>query len=697
MSRTTGSDAGRARLPRRVLAGGLWAAGASILYVLAARPLEEGWRGLLLVPQDLLAALLRLGTAGVADLAALGLGLLAAVGAGSLVIGLLGKEVAGELPGTLAPSLGLGVLAYLTFFLGLAGGYTPTGAVAATAVLVLLALAGARALLRGLRDAPAGAPGGAPRALFFAAWAAVAVFLLAKATRPAVFYDAVTYHLGVPNFYLQEGRIGYLPFDAMSNNPFLMEMLYTLGMFLAGLHTAQMASVAVFLLLALAVRDFSRRFVPGVDPHLPALLFVLTPAFIEISVLFTNDLLLACFLLQTLHCVLRWRERGGTALLVLGGAFAGCALGVKYHALLYLPALVLVGAWPAADAGRGRWAATLRAVGLLTGVALLVWAPWPVKNALATGNPLYPVFSPLFGSSDMSAPQYARIVDLRGGRNLPLGLVEPLWRLLFGEAGAVNARYGAAAGLGPVLAVFVPALLCLGGIPHAARRLLLIGGATYLLWAATAPEARYLYPAVVLLTIVAGIAAGRLLGETPRGWGLAAGALTGLLLLGNLGLGFRQVDRWTSAAGFSHLRETDEEYLSRRMQEKGGFILAAYGVEELASRELPADATVLIVGDAQHLYLRRRHRYTYLSATTPYRAFEDGSATDEQLAARLRAEGVTHVVFNPRELARLQQSRTIGFAPGHNRRVEAFLGGPCVRLLASTNVNGWPVFLFELR
>lgn len=692
----TRSSAGQVAPRHRLLACGLWAAGASLLYTVASRPTGNAWRGLLLVPQDLLAALLRLG-AGAADLAALCLGLLAAVGAGSLVTQRLGKGIAEELDGALVAALGLGVLAYLTFFLGLAGGYTRSGALAATAVLALFALAGARAVLRGLRDAAPRAAGGALRPLFFGAWALVAVFLLAKAARPAVFYDALTYHLGVPNYYLQEGGIGYIPFDAMSNNPFVMEMLYTLGMFLAGLHAAQMASVAVFLLLALAVRDFSRRFVPGVDPHLPALFLLLTPALIEVSVLFTNDLLLACFLLLTLHCVFLWRERGGTAFLVLGGVFAGLALGVKYHALLYLPALVLVGAWPAADAGRGRWGATLKALLLLTGVALLVWAPWPVKNTLATGNPLYPVFSPFFGSSDMSASQYARIVDLRGGRNLPLGFVEPLWRLFFSDHAAVNARYGAAAGFGPVLPVFLPALLCLGRIPPPARRLLLIGGVAYLLWAATSPEARYLYPAVVLLTIAAAVAADRLVRETPRGFGLAVGAVTGLLLLGNLGSGFRQVDRWTSAAGLSHLRESDEEYLARRMREKGGFILAAYGVEELASRELPADAVVLIVGDAQHLYLRRRHRYTYLSAATPYRAFEDRHATDGEVAARLKAEGVTHVLFNPRELARLQESRTVGFAPEHNRRVEAFLGGPAVRLLASTNVNEWPVFLFELR
>ena len=687
------TDRARAALDPRLALCGIWIAVVVVLYSRTWHPWALMVRSLPSVPADVLAASLRLLIDGRGDLAALGLGLLAALGAGRLALRLL---VPDEQSFTYSLPLGLGILAHLTFLLGLLGGYTGSGAAAALAVVGLFAVVGTLGMVRMARLAHSRERGGLIRTLFFVCWAVMAVFLLAKAMSPAVFYDAVTYHLGVPNYYLQEGGIGYIPFDAMSNVPFLTEMLYTLGMFLHGLRAAQMTSVLLFLLTALVVRDFCRDVVGDVDPHLPALFFLLTPAFFEVSILYTNDLALVCFLLLVLRCIQRWRERGSRSFIVLGGIFAGLAMGVKYTAILYLPVLVVLGLWPDAVAGRRAWATSVKAALLLAGVALLADAPWLLKNIVATGDPLYPFMYDLFGSNDMTPQQYANIFDLPGRRNSLANLCTHPWWMFFSTPAAVNNRYGAAFCLGPFIVLLIPPLLLTGTIPPAVKRLLLLAGGFYFLWAATLPEMRYLFPAVTFLSIPLALSAKRLVSGTPAWIGAAVGAVVAFFFLFNLAFGFRQVDKWTSAEGFDHFRESDGEHLARRARERGGAILAAFPVQDLANRTLPEDANVLLVGDAQHLYIRRKHQYSYISATTPLRAFERGASGNGEIAALLRHQGVTHIIFNPRELLRLQQNGIIAFPAEHNRTIEAFVRSPAVRLLGSTNINQWPVYLFEL-
>ncbi len=680
----------------RLVICGLWIALVTVLYSLNWHPWALVLRTLPSVPADVLAALIKLGTDGRGDLAALALGLLAALGAGTL---LLRRLVPAFAPGgsyTFSLPLGLCVLAYLTFFLGLLQGYTRHGAILATAVVGFLAILGALEVVRAARRFSPPERGGAIRTLFFACWTIAGIFLLAKALRPAVFYDAIAYHLGVPNYYLQEGGIRYIPFDAASNYPFLTEMLYTLALFLHGLRAAQLTSVAIFLLLALAVRDFCREFVAEIDPHLPALVFLLTPAFFEVSILYTNDLLLTLYLFLVLRSILLWRERRADSFIILAGVFAGLALGVKYTALLYLPVIVVLGLWPEKATGTNKWPPAVRGAFLLTVVALLVDAPWLLKNIIATGNPVYPFFYGLFGGSDMDSRQYLNLVDLSGTRNSLSNLWVHPWTMFFSAPDTVNVRYGAAFCLGPLIVLLVPPLLILGTIPPVAKKLLLLTGAFYVLWVVTTPEMRYLLPAVFFLSVPLALSANKVVAATPAGFGVAAGALIVFFLLFNLGFGFRQVDKWTSAEGFNHLWEADGEYLARRMRERGGSALAAYLVEDLANKNLAADANVLIIGDAQHLYIKRRHQYSYLSASTPYRVFAHGASGNEEIATHLRRQGVTHIIFNPGELLRLQDDGIIAFPPEGNPVIEAFLRSPAVRLLASTDVNRWPVYLFEL-
>ena len=104
---------------------------------------------------------------------------------------------------------GLGALSYGVFLLGLAQGYTRNGLLLVILFISIFALIGIKRLF--MRPFPLSIPNDNLKRLFFFLLIVEGFFLLAKALKPAVFYDAITYHLGMPNYYILEGGKNIFP------------------------------------------------------------------------------------------------------------------------------------------------------------------------------------------------------------------------------------------------------------------------------------------------------------------------------------------------------------------------------------------------------------------------------------------------------------------------------------------------------
>ncbi|MBI5696096.1 MAG: glycosyltransferase family 39 protein [Nitrospirae bacterium] len=693
---------GRGRMsPRATFAVALsWMVFIGLFYFPAWRPLSLLENQLPEVPRDILAAAIRLSSAdGVKTLLMLIAGLLAALGAGHAILRLFRLDLDAAQGLTFSAALGLGAFSLATLFIGLMGGFNDTVAGALSVVMLLLAAAGARRAWTAVKAMPPVRRPGGLKLVFLALFAVLGVYLFAKAMRPAVFYDTITYHLGVPNYYLREGGIGYIPSDSFSNFPFMAEMLYTLGMLLSGLKLAQASSVLVFLLTALAVYDFTRTFVKEVNPALPAIFILLTPAFLENSVLYTCDLHLTYYTLLAVYCFFLYERDGDPRLLALMGVFTGVCLGTKYVALasILIPAAAAVAY--AAYRQRGRGAGDVVRVAAYFAVpAILVYAPWVVKNLVYTGNPFYPAFHGLLGGADITDLQYRVAAINKPGLKAALtGLWEHPWKLFMAGPAEATLRYHAASYLGPLALALTPPLLMVRDISPAVKRLCLVSLALFILWDAAFPLTRYLYPAVAMLLIIAAYATSRLGGILGRYemTALTTGAV--FILAVQLSLGFFLVNDWTASSGLAGVSETDDAYLLRRSVPKGNVVLTSFPAYKYINENSDRDARVLVIGDAQHLYIDRRHMYTYLSARAPYDIFREKAGDQEAVYAWLKSEGVTHIVYNPAEMARLQKLGYIAYPAKDNRYIRDFLsGGRVTRLLAYGSAKA-PVFVFGVR
>jgi hypothetical protein len=214
------------------------------------------------------------------------------------------------------------------------------------------------------------------------------IVTLGVALAPPVQFDSLMYHFVMPNAYLRDGRVGYLPWIAMSGMPQNSEMLYTWAIALGGDPAAAVLCWSFGLLSALGLWGVLRQAldVRAAWVGVTALLAGFTPAWL-LSAGYV-EWLVFLLALGTLVFLIAWRGDGTRRNLLMAGLFTGLAVGSKYPTIVLALTGVAVLAWHTWK----RPAAFLKA-GLTYGLAALAAAlPWFLKNILSTGNPVYPFF-----------------------------------------------------------------------------------------------------------------------------------------------------------------------------------------------------------------------------------------------------------------------------------------------------------------
>ncbi len=151
-----------------------------------------------------------------------------------------------------------------------------------------------------------------------------------------------------------------------------------------------------------------------------------------------------------------WRDTGTVADHLLGGLAAGLALGTKAVGVVFVPPLIgvaLLALWLRPRAHRAKVLRTL----VTLAAPLLSGGFWYARNALLTGNPLYPLEIQMFGrsivpgwylSEAMRASQYyVPFDDWRACGDLVLGVLDarlaPFWIIAL-LAGCLGQRAKAA-------------------------------------------------------------------------------------------------------------------------------------------------------------------------------------------------------------------------------------------------------------
>lgn len=478
----------------------------------------------------------------------------------------------------------------------------------------------------------------------------LSIFLLAllQALTPAWDYDGLMYHLQGPRLFLQVGRIVPLPENWLTYYPFLVEMLFTIGLAFGSEAFAKLIHLAFAALLVAATYSAARRFTGSTHAWLAAAILVGIPIFPIWAGFAYSDMAWALYEFLALYASLIWIERrqlsdgeasenqsrlSETGLLTLAGVMMGFALGTKYMALGGAGVLGLLILW---HSSRDGWRLALRNAAVYSVAALLVGMPWYLKNYLWTGNPVYPFFISPGGDVGERVALWLEYMNGFGAPRTLLGTLS-LPILLYTQ----HYRFGTFLGSIEIPSILFPLAVF---YPFTRRTPVLNALAVwtvarFVVWAFGAQQTRFLLPVFPALSILAGYVlatlASRLRGSTGR------------VLVRGLGFGVLAVTLVYSILFFMSVRpletllgtETRQEFLRRQLR--------LYPLQEYIQTHLPAEARVWMLWDGRGYYCDERcvpdidqSRWTQVVMQT---------WDVDRVADELQRRGATHLLISKQD------------------------------------------------
>jgi hypothetical protein len=476
-------------------------------------------------------------------------------------------------------------------------------------------------------------------------WAMLALVLpavvgLISTAVPEIFYDALYYHLGLPQQYLLKGKIAWDPAVVHSAFPAYLDVLFGVCLGIAGAGTAKFFNLLLFFLAWCATGAFVFQVLGERQTALSGTLTIATvPGAVVMSTMCGIDAALIGFSAMSALAIAKARDAATApasrlAGVLLGAVTAGFIAGSKYTGLWLIATLA-----PALVTSR-RWSLTLRMGLVFSAIALTIAAPWYVRNLLLTGDPLYPAIQALLGDADavwavQRLQRDVQTITWTAPAELAAALIH------------TPARLGAGAETGILLPLGAAALL-IGALRRRELRPWALALALYLpIWMSLTGVMRYLYPVFPLCALGTAWITRLLIRHWPHTrLVLSFVVLLAVAPLWQSALILNDVYVGTDVAALFSGSLSRDEYLARR--------LAYYPAAQWLNAHTETNARVLYLGETRLLYVDRQ-----VALSSAY----DAGHFDRFLApgapplwTSLKRLGVTHILINGREIDRLRTS-----------------------------------------
>ena len=506
---------------------------------------------------------------------------------------------------------------------------------------------------------------------------------------PPIQSDGLRYHLAAPQEYIKKHAIGYIPFSALSNSPFLIEMLFVYGMLAAGDLLAKLLHLCLWFLCLYVIKFFIIHFwgkretkaspKPEGIANLCGLFFLSIPAAAIVASWSFIDLGISVYFLGFILCLglyIQNREKGS---LILCGIFGGAALGTKYTMLpMVLLGCLMAGALEYIQPSPARAKKKALFVFVVMGlIAISLALPWYGKNLISTGNPFYPLAYRIFGGSDWSpenATFYASKAAGKGfGKSLRFLISSPYDSTMkWHRFGMFNP--------GPGFLYLVP-LIILGLFIFKEKQnrkvfglVYLFSAAYYLMWFFGYQSNRFLLPFYGLMAIITG----RLLV-----WLSRKSPVVSQLVVVGLSVCILFSSAWTARWILTETKppplgvflgtQSRNDYLTQALDYYPGI---------RATNELvPPEQAILCIGEHRGYYFKPRLLISDWFDTPVILDLIRNTPDNTDLFRLLNQAGCTHVFYNKGELSKYHdmffQPR---FKQKEYRRFEDFLDSPNLEL-----------------
>jgi len=231
------------------------------------------------------------------------------------------------------------------------------------------------------------------------------IVVVLMASVPPVSRDALVHHLAVAKLYLLHGGIYEIPSLDFSYFPMNLELLYMIPLSLGNDIIPKYMHFLFGLATAGLIFFYLKKRINTIYGLCGSLFFLSIPVIVKLSITVYVDLGLIFFSTAAVFLLFKWLEKGNQLkYLFLAGVCCGLAAGTKYNGLITFFLLTLFTPFLYSRSAPQPSFAKAAGYGLFFfAIALLVYSPWPLRNYLWTGNPLFPLFDSWFNPGKQPA------------------------------------------------------------------------------------------------------------------------------------------------------------------------------------------------------------------------------------------------------------------------------------------------------
>ncbi|MEW6733069.1 MAG: phospholipid carrier-dependent glycosyltransferase [Acidobacteriota bacterium] len=510
----------------------------------------------------------------------------------------------------------------------------------------------------------------------------IALLAVIGALTPPSSQDALIHHLALPKELIKAGQLVEFPYNYFSYFPSGMEMLFLYGLLLHG------AGTATLLHLSFGLATFTAILVSGRAMGLQRrTCLIAATAFLSVPTVWMEmtwayiDLALTFYITLAVFILLRFRAQRASGWIWLHGFALGGALSLKYTALILLPIvslLILLILREHKETGLG---AILRNLVLPMLIMLLVSCPWFIRNAIQTGNPLFPFLLNIIPSHNPGwdverAALFLAAANRYGSENKTIldYLLVPFRLSFLARYESIRYHQGI---IGAFYIFSLPLLLWTRRIRFEIGYLLGFAITFYLFWLFASQQIRYLLPVLPALALAIAASdelfATKVVDNNNRHWQVLHTVMLALVMLifvinlGIIGYYFNNFNYGNVFLG--RISETD--YLRSKFD--------YYNFYEYINANTPSNSRIFLINASNQPYYLERD---YFSDSV----FEDYTLTrivsearsPEEIKARLQAMGITHILYRPYLLFSPDLTR---FSAEQQRQLVQFLQQHCKSLL----------------
>ncbi|MCH8004327.1 MAG: glycosyltransferase family 39 protein [Nanoarchaeota archaeon] len=215
-------------------------------------------------------------------------------------------------------------------------------------------------------------------------------------------HDSLAYHLAVPKIYIENHKIIYIPHIFFSNLPSLIDMISMVGLLLSSSILSHLFAYALSVTLVLAIFSFCKNFFNTRIAILASLIFYSFPMVIEFVSTAYIDIQLALFVFLSIYGLFMHFHSKKNSWLYLSAIFIGFAISSKTLGVLAFVGIIILlvyNLFLRLAKNKINFQDVFFKILVFCLIAFIITMPWLVKSYVFTGNPVWPFFNDFFGGN----------------------------------------------------------------------------------------------------------------------------------------------------------------------------------------------------------------------------------------------------------------------------------------------------------